>query len=174
MRAPETEPAGAPAYLTWELTLMPVMSWNLTRTACPSCTRTLPLNPRARAMNSTMLQAITETAIHASDAFFFNASKPPYLAMSRRGDSLHQGRTGLKCGNLCMLRGMPVEKPNSTRVPRMFRKVWIFASVVALLLLWFLHPLVLSWALARALESWSSANHLVFSAEKLTRGSTAP
>ena len=66
-----------------------------------------------------------------------------------------------------MLRGMPVEKPNLTRVPRMFRKVWIFASVVALLLLWFLHPLVLSWALARALESWSSANHLVFSAEKI-------
>jgi len=66
-----------------------------------------------------------------------------------------------------MLQGMPEENPNSAPVRRMFRKVWIPSSVGALLLLWFLHPLILSWALTRVLETWSSANHLSFSAEKI-------
>jgi len=66
-----------------------------------------------------------------------------------------------------MLQGMPEEIPHSTPVRRRSRKVWVSAFLGVVLLLWFLHPLFLSWALARVLEKWSSANHLSFSVEKI-------
>ena len=62
---------------------------------------------------------------------------------------------------------MPEENPKSAPLRRRFRKVWVPASLGAILLLWFLHPMLLSWALTRVLETWSSANHLSFSAEKI-------
>ncbi|MFZ4775099.1 MAG: translocation/assembly module TamB domain-containing protein [Terrimicrobiaceae bacterium] len=62
---------------------------------------------------------------------------------------------------------MSEEKPKSVPSRRRFRKVWIPAILGILLLLWFLHPVYLSWALTRGLETWSSANHLTFSAEKI-------
>ena len=62
---------------------------------------------------------------------------------------------------------MSEEKPNSIPVRHRFRKAWLPASIGAVLLLFFLHPLFLSWVLTRALETWASANHLAFSAEKI-------
>ena len=62
---------------------------------------------------------------------------------------------------------MSEEKPKSAPLRRRFRKAWIPASLGAILLLWLLHPLILSWAMTRVWETWSSANHLSFSAEKI-------
>jgi len=66
-----------------------------------------------------------------------------------------------------MLQGMSEAKSSSMPVRRRFRKVLIPVSAGVLLLFWFLHPLFLSWALTRILETWSSANHLSFSVEKI-------
>ncbi|MFA7343265.1 MAG: translocation/assembly module TamB domain-containing protein [Terrimicrobiaceae bacterium] len=62
---------------------------------------------------------------------------------------------------------MPEENPKSAPVRRRSRKAWAAAALGVLLALWFSHPAVLSWALARVLESWAAANHLSFSAEKI-------
>ncbi|MFA7234135.1 MAG: translocation/assembly module TamB domain-containing protein [Terrimicrobiaceae bacterium] len=62
---------------------------------------------------------------------------------------------------------MSVQKPQSAPLRTRFRQAWIPASLGAALLVWFLHPLLLSWALTKVLETWSSANHLSFSAEKV-------
>ena len=56
---------------------------------------------------------------------------------------------------------------NSAPARRRFRMGWISAFLGGIALLWFAHPLLLSWALARVLETWSSANHMAFSAEKV-------
>jgi hypothetical protein len=61
----------------------------------------------------------------------------------------------------------PEQKPNPAPLRRRFIKAWIAVALAALLALWLLHPTVLSWALGKVLENWSSANHLSFSAEKI-------
>ena len=62
---------------------------------------------------------------------------------------------------------MPEQKPNPAPLRRGFAKMRIAAALAAVLALWLLHPAVLSWALGKILENWSSANHLSFSAEKI-------
>jgi TamB, inner membrane protein subunit of TAM complex len=62
---------------------------------------------------------------------------------------------------------MSEKKPNPVPARRRLVKAWIAAVLGVLLALWFLHPLVLSWALNEVLKTWSSANHLSFSAEKI-------
>lgn len=63
---------------------------------------------------------------------------------------------------------MSEEKPKS-EVPRRrrFRRVFLIVALAVIALLWFLHPMALSWALRRGLETWCSENHLSFSAEKI-------
>lgn len=51
---------------------------------------------------------------------------------------------------------------------RASRRVKFFAAAALLILAWFLHPVLLSWALNKGLEAWSSANHLSFSAENVS------
>ena len=63
---------------------------------------------------------------------------------------------------------MSEEKPKSAPSRRRFRKVWMPAILGTLILLWLLHPTCLSWALARGLGAWSAANHLTFSADKIS------
>ena len=47
-------------------------------------------------------------------------------------------------------------------------KAWLLAILGIAAVLWILHPFALSWALTKALQTWSSANHLSFSAEKVS------
>lgn len=62
---------------------------------------------------------------------------------------------------------MSEEKPISAPQKRRSRKVWIFVPLAVTLLLWLIHPMVLSWLLQKGLETWSAENRLVFSAEKI-------
>jgi hypothetical protein len=62
---------------------------------------------------------------------------------------------------------MSEEKPKPTPLQKRSRKVWTAAALGGILLLWLLHPIVFSWSLTMALETWSSSNHLSFSAEKV-------
>ncbi len=63
---------------------------------------------------------------------------------------------------------MSEEKPKSVPSRRRFRNVWIPVILGTLLLLWLLHAAFLSWVFTRGLETWSSTNHLIFSAEKIS------
>lgn len=62
---------------------------------------------------------------------------------------------------------MPEQKTKPAPSRGRAAKTWAAAALCAALALWLLHPIALTWALTKALEAWSSANHLQFSAEKI-------
>lgn len=62
-----------------------------------------------------------------------------------------------------MSENSPNPKPRALSAP----KIWLFLILVTAPAVWLLHAPVLSWAARKALEEWSSANGLTFSADKV-------
>jgi len=62
---------------------------------------------------------------------------------------------------------MPENSPSLKRRTLPASKIWLFLILVAALAVWLLHAPVLSWTARKALEEWSSANGLTFSADKV-------